>query len=275
MIFSQDILEYIKGLEKRGWRLGLDRIKAACLDLENPQNAYPIVIVAGTNGKGSVSCILQKLTRAHGLKTGLYSSPSLKSLNERIVVNGEAIPEAEFKSLALRLVKISEKHSLSQFEFLTLMAFEHFRAARIAIAVVEVGMGGRLDATNAVDASTAIITPIGIDHSEHLGADVAMIALEKSGVIKRDATVVCAQQDRSASEVIRKAVAENDARMMSYGEDFRCIRRHPSELATPEVFDYRDWKVRLDSLELGLRGVFQPSNASLAFPYSQRDSILN
>jgi len=198
-------------------KLGLENITALLADLNHPQDSYPSVLVAGTNGKGSVSAMLESMLRAAGLRTGLYTSPHLVEIAERIRVNGEEISRQDFAELFTRLRTRIEpllasgtlRFHPTYFECLTAMAMEYFRERRIDLAVLEVGMGGRLDATNTASPEVAVITQIDFDHERFLGSTIAAIAGEKAGIIKstdyrgRRPAAVSSPQHRDAAAVIR------------------------------------------------------------------------
>jgi dihydrofolate synthase/folylpolyglutamate synthase len=191
--------------------------------LENPERKFPSVLIAGTNGKGSTAATLASILRASGLRTGLYTSPHLVRINERIRISGEEIADDKFALLhdmvertAERLVEDGElPWHPSFFEMLTAMAFEHFATSKIEIAVLEVGMGGRLDATNVVEPRVSVIADISLDHQKFLGDTVAQIAREKAGIIRPGGVVVTLPQMPEANDVIGNAVLEKDAHAIS------------------------------------------------------------
>ncbi len=191
-------------------KFSLDHIRVLLAALGNPQQRFPAVLIAGTNGKGSTAATLASICQAAGLRTGLYTSPHLLRVNERIRVNGEEIPDADFGqcfgqayTTAERLVARSElPHVSSFFELLTATAFLHFAAQAIEIAILEVGLGGRLDATNVVDPLVSVITDIGIDHTEFLGNTVTEIAREKAGILRSNGVLVTLSQHPDANAAI-------------------------------------------------------------------------
>ena len=191
--------------------------------LGNPERRFPSVLVAGTNGKGSTAATLASILRAAGYKTALYSSPHLIRINERIRVHGEAISDAEFGAIHDRVERTAQEllHSgklpwhPSFFEMLTVMAFEYFASVAVDIAVLEVGMGGRLDATNVVEPLVSVITDISLDHQKYLGDTIAEIAGEKVGIIRKHGVVVTLPQHPQANDVIGRAIMDNDARGVS------------------------------------------------------------
>jgi dihydrofolate synthase/folylpolyglutamate synthase len=188
--------------------------------LNDPQRQFPSVLIAGTNGKGSTAATLASILQASGRRTGLYTSPHLVRINERIRINGEAISDDAFALLydvvdrtAERLVEEGElPWHPSFFEMVTAMAFEYFAQNRIEIAVLEVGMGGRLDATNVVEPLVSVITDISLDHQKFLGDTVAAIAREKAGIIRPGGVVVTLPQQPQANDVIGRTIMDMGAR---------------------------------------------------------------
>lgn len=190
----------------------LSRVQRLLDSLGSPEKRFKSVHIAGTKGKGSTSAMLASILRAAGYRTGLYTSPHLHSFRERIQVNGELIPEAEFASLTERVRPVAELDpELTTFEVATAMAFAHFAQVGVDIAVIEVGLGGRLDATNVIHPLVSVITTIGHDHMHILGRTLAQIAGEKAGIIKPGTPVVSAPQQPSAMSVIQRTCAEKGA----------------------------------------------------------------
>jgi dihydrofolate synthase/folylpolyglutamate synthase len=191
--------------------------------LNHPETQFPSVLIAGTNGKGSTAATLGSILRASGLRAALYTSPHLVRINERIQINGKEIRDDEFALIhdlvdrtAERLVEESElPWHPSFFEMLTAIAFEHFAQNKVDIAVLEVGMGGRLDATNVIEPRVSVITDISLDHQQFLGNTVAEIAREKAGIIRRGGVVVTLPQQPQANDVIGDTILELDARGVS------------------------------------------------------------
>jgi dihydrofolate synthase/folylpolyglutamate synthase len=191
--------------------------------LGNPQRRFPAVLVAGTNGKGSTSATLASITRAAGYRTGLYTSPHLVNINERIQLDGEAISDAEFTEIYDRVQQCGHEllaaRKLAQlpsfFEMLTAMAFEYFASARVDIAILEVGMGGRLDATNVADPCVSVITDVALDHQQYLGNTIAEIAVEKAGIIRNNGVLVTLPQHPEANDAIGRIATDRNARGVS------------------------------------------------------------
>ena len=191
--------------------------------MEHPERAFPSVLIAGTNGKGSTAATLASILRVSGLKTGLYTSPHLVRINERIRVDGEAIGDHDFARLHGEVDRVAERlvgrgelpwHP-SFFEMMTAIAFAHFARERVDIAVLEVGMGGRLDATNVVEPLVSVIADISLDHQKFLGNTVGEIAREKVGIIRPGGVVVTLPQQPEANDVIGNTILELGARGVS------------------------------------------------------------
>ena len=204
-------------------KFDLARMRVLLEAMQHPEQRFPSVLIAGTNGKGSTAATLASILRASGLKTGLYTSPHLMRINERIRVNGQEISDDDFARLhgevdgaAERLV---EQEKLpwhpSFFEMMTAIAFEHFTREQVEIAVLEVGMGGRLDATNVVEPRISVITDISLDHQKFLGNTVGEIAREKVGIIRAGGVVVTLPQQPEANDVIGNTILELGARGVS------------------------------------------------------------
>jgi len=191
--------------------------------LSHPERRFASVLIAGTNGKGSTAATLSSMLRVAGYKTGLYSSPHLIRINERIRVNGEMISDAEFGAMHDRVERTAQEllHSgklpwhPSFFEMLTVMAFEYFAGVGVEIAVLEVGMGGRLDATNVVEPTISVIADISLDHQKYLGDTISEIAREKTGIIRDRGVVVTLPQHPQANDVIGHAILEHHAHGVS------------------------------------------------------------
>jgi dihydrofolate synthase / folylpolyglutamate synthase len=204
-------------------KFDLANMRVLLTALENPERRFPAVLIAGTNGKGSTAATLASILQASGLRTGLYTSPHLIRINERIQIDGRQITDERFALLhdlvertAERLVEEGElPWHPSFFEMLTAMAFEYFATSKVEIAVLEVGMGGRLDATNVVEPRISVITDISLDHQKFLGNTIAEIAREKAGIIRPGGVVVTLPQMPEANDVIGSAVLENEAQVVS------------------------------------------------------------
>ncbi|HET6179052.1 MAG TPA: folylpolyglutamate synthase/dihydrofolate synthase family protein [Candidatus Sulfotelmatobacter sp.] len=204
-------------------KFDLAHMRVLLTELNHPERAFPSVLIAGTNGKGSTAATLASILRASGLKTALYTSPHLIRINERIRINGEEISDDYFAGLHAEVNRVAERlvdrgdlpwHP-SFFEMMTAIAFTHFTRERVQIAVLEVGMGGRLDATNVVEPLVSIITDISLDHQKFLGSTVREISREKVGIIRPRGTVVTLPQQPEANDVIGNAILDLGARGVS------------------------------------------------------------
>ncbi len=264
-------LDYLFALRNSGIKLGLERIEALMALMDSPYSAYPTVIVAGTNGKGSVSAIVASILSEAGYRVGLYTSPHLVKFNERIRVDGEVISDAEIVKLTEEIRALVEGADSEGegaglapelfptfFEFTTALAFAYFKDKGVDIAILEVGMGGRLDATNVVNPILSVITSIGLDHVSSLGDDIALIAGEKGGVIKDGSTVICGELTSDARSVIERISTERGAKLVMAGEEFKV------ESAADNSFTYTDSVRKLKGLKLALRGAHQQLNAGVA-----------
>ncbi|WP_233256532.1 folylpolyglutamate synthase/dihydrofolate synthase family protein [Opitutus sp. ER46] len=222
------MVDRLFALKAHGPHFGVDRMRVLAEALGHPERSVPCVHIAGTNGKGSVAAMLEAMLRAAGWRTGLYTSPHLVHLGERVQVDRRALTEeqiltyaAELDPVAARIAAADPTLRPSFFELMTAMAFLEFQRRRCDIAVIEVGLGGRLDATNVVTPELAVITSIGLDHCELLGNSLAQIAAEKAGIIKPAVPVVIGRMPRDAEKVIRALAAQLGAPIQSVAERFR------------------------------------------------------
>lgn len=251
-------------------KFDLENIGALTARLGHPERAFRSVHIAGTNGKGSTAAMLASILRAAGLRVGLYTSPHLLRINERIRIDGAEIPDADFAAAFTRVRAVMEELLASgglaahptYFECVTAMAFDYFRREKVDLAVVEVGMGGRLDSTNVIAPEVAVITQIAFDHENFLGHSIEEIAAEKAGIIKPGAWVVSASGHAAARDVIGRRAAEQNARLVEV--DFA-----PAESAVrAENGCYRF----VDAIGAG-RGEGQ--NAAISLPLSGRFQVRN
>lgn len=206
----------------------LDAIRKLTSFLGDPQKSYPIIHIAGTKGKGSVCAMLAAALQNAGFKTGLYTSPHLIKFNERIMINGEMISDEEIISLTNRIMEKIEMMDIhvSSFEFTTAMAFEYFKEQGVDFAVIETGLGGRLDATNIVDPILTIITSVSLDHTGFLGNTIEKIAAEKAGIIKNNIPVICGCQPYpEAVRVIRETAAKKNSPWISVADRYHFINQ--------------------------------------------------
>jgi len=205
---KKQAMDFLDNLQGKGIKLGLERIEAFLKFVGNPEKRFKSVIVAGTNGKGSTASMIERILRQEGYKTGLYTSPHLVCFNERFKIRGKEISDDVLVKLVTKIKNKMDKSGieLSYFEFITAIAFEYFANLGVEIAVLEVGMGGRLDATNVVLPLVSVITNIAIEHEQFLGTTIAQIAEEKAGVIKEEVPVVTAEQNKDALHIIHPYV---------------------------------------------------------------------
>lgn len=265
---------YLEQARFFGIRLGLENILGMLADFDNPHLDYPIIHVAGTNGKGSVCAMLERIFRLHGFRTGLYTSPHLVDVRERIQVSGSLIKEKELKEL-LREIEREEKKlkaagrlagALTYFEILTIAAFLYFNRRKVDLAVLEVGMGGRFDATNVVRPEVSVITTVSYDHQQYLGSTLGRIAFEKAGIIKKNVPCVCGVGSRKALQVIRKRCREEKAPLvLAFGRGREFI---VEEEGGKEVFIYRTGSGEY-RFTPSLRGRHQGENAALSIAVSE------
>lgn len=250
----------------------LDRVRAVCELLGDPQLAYRVVHVTGTNGKTSTSRMTERLLREHGLRTGLFTSPHLTSVTERIAVDGEPISADRFVEVwndVAPYVHMVDQQSLaaggprlSFFEVLTVMAFATFADAPVEVAVIEVGLGGTWDSTNVVRPEVAVISPISRDHERWLGHDLVDIAGEKAGILKDDATLVLAAQHQEVDGVVLAAAAEHGNRVLREGVDLDVADRRVA--VGGQLLDLRTPGGLYTEVFLPVHGAHQAHNALLA-----------
>ena len=261
----QETLDWLFGLENMGIKLGLGRVRELLHDLGDPQERYRSVHVAGTNGKGSVCAMTAAILQTSGVRTGLYTSPHLVDFRERILVDGKMISEAEVVDLAREVRRAADRSAEAEirpitfFEVTTAIAFLYFARQGVEVAVVEVGMGGRLDATNVIVPEVCVITRISREHVQYLGDTVAKIAYEKAGIIKPGITVITAEDDPVVLKVLDSIARDKGAylRPVRTEIDFQVM-----------VSNRTGVTVHLASLgrmvKLPLLGDYQAENAAMA-----------
>ncbi len=266
-------LAWLYSTQQFGIKLGLENIRRLLAAAGHPEGRFPIVHVAGTNGKGSVSAMADAMLRAAGRKCGLYTSPHLVDFRERIRVNGVKIsPDAVATGLtALRALSAEWEHSPTFFEIATALALWHFAESGCDCVVLETGMGGRLDATNAVRPVVSVLTPIALDHTEWLGKTIREVAGEKAGIIKSGVPVVSAAQLPEAGDVIRTRAAALEAPLAFVSQPFRAgpiaLRgEHQRENAALAIaaLEAAGLPVSPANILAGLRGVKWPGRFQLA-----------
>ncbi len=266
-----DFAEVNRALEARGFTrmvFDLNSITSLLDLLGNPQRAYPSIHITGTNGKTSTARMIDSLLRAHGLRTGRYTSPHLETVRERITIDGAPVSEERFVEIyrdVEELARYADKRSpepLTYFDMTTAMALAAFADAPVDAAVVEVGLGGAEDSTNVLHAGIAVITPIGLDHTEWLGDTIEDIALAKAGIIHPGATLILATQPEEAQRPILERVAEVGATVAREGAEFGVTHR---ELAVGgQVLTIQGLGAEYRDLFVPLHGAHQAQNAAVA-----------
>lgn len=269
-------LDYLNGLLKFGIKFGLERITSLCEAMGNPQRQLRVIHIGGTNGKGSTATFAASILREAGYRTGLYLSPYVHDVRERIQINGRMIPREDFAALITEIKPIADNISqtdlgpVTEFEVKTLVAYLYMARQQVDFAVLEVGMGGRFDATNIVEPLVAVITNVSLDHTERLGNTIEEIAFEKAGIIKTGTVIVTAADDEIAWRVILEQCRKKGA------EVWRVMRSHTRQADSPSAdvqlryeskdrhFSLRGREAHFQKLKPGLMGSFQHVNASTA-----------
>ncbi|MBU0636356.1 bifunctional folylpolyglutamate synthase/dihydrofolate synthase [Candidatus Micrarchaeota archaeon] len=257
-------VQFLDSLENKGIKLGLERMQAIMRALGNPHQQVNSILVGGTNGKGSTTAFLNQLLLKNQYNVGLYTSPHLTRYNERILVNNKPISNQAFAKQVATLKERIEQEALEvmHFEFLTALALNWFCQQKVDIAIVEVGLGGRLDATNIVSPIASAITNIGLEHQEWLGNSLREIALEKAGIIKEQAPIICTETNSELNKIFQDIANGKKA-------PFYCLEKDFS-VETPVVslkktsMNFKGLGLELGGMELGLRGRHQATNAGLA-----------
>ncbi len=260
---TPDARAALLSLEQIGIKLGLDQIRALVDALGRPDRAFPSIVVAGTNGKGSVTAMLDRGLRAAGLRTGRYTSPHLVALEERFAIDGRDITTETFDAAARRVLAASAALPAppSFFEATTALALDVFREARVDVAVLEVGLGGRLDATNVVSSVAVAITAVDFDHEAFLGHTIEAIAREKAGVIKPNGLVVLAPNPPAVETIVSETCEERGARLLRAADvAVESITMDAGQAVVTMTTPRR----RYDGLRLALRGRHQIDNARTA-----------
>lgn len=252
-----DLIAYLESLKDAGIRPGLGPVRRLLGRLENPQRRYRSLLVGGTNGKGSIAATLASVLHAAGYRVGLYTSPHLVDFRERIRVDGAMIPE-EALSRRIGQVRRANREGVTYFEFTTALAFLHFARCRVDVAVLEVGMGGRLDATNVVRPELSVISNIAMDHVEFLGPRLEDIALEKAGIIVRGGVCITAATQPPVLNVLEAACREKKARLLRVGREIRIRAKRGG------LFDFRSPGMEGKNLATALKGPHQRENVACA-----------
>ncbi|GJL53278.1 MAG: bifunctional folylpolyglutamate synthase/dihydrofolate synthase [Nitrospirales bacterium] len=253
----KDTTEFLYRLHRHGMKLGLESIHSALHTLGNPQHRYKTLHVGGTNGKGSTAAILANILQSAGYRVGLYTSPHLVDFRERIQINQRLISEQRVVELTQQF-QATIPASLTFFEFTTAMAFQYFADESVDIAVIEVGMGGRFDATNVLSSLGVVITSIAYDHERYLGTSLSDIAFEKAGIIQANIPVVFGKMPVEAETVIRDVADSRHAPCYRLGVDYRVVPE------TAEQFRFEGMNARYAHLACSLAGHHQMYNAGCA-----------
>lgn len=267
----RESIEYLYGLQKHGIKLGLEKTFKILSCIDDPQKDFYSIHVAGTNGKGSVSAMIASILMAQGFKVGLFTSPHLVSFTERIKINNEEISESDVIKLTEEIkFKIQDsKFKIPEptfFEFVTAMAFLYFSRNKIDWAVIETGMGGRLDATNVIIPKVSVITKISYDHKEFLGDTLSKIASEKAGIIKQHIPVISSKQPFEAEKVLLETSKRRLSPLFIYERDFK--GKIKGSGIEGIVFDYFDSHNSIKDIHCPLAGRHQLENASVAIKAS-------
>lgn len=265
--------EYLVRRARFGIKPGLDRIRSLLSRLGEPQLGFPSIHITGTNGKTSTARMAASILQVEGRKVGRYTSPHLQSVTERICVDGRPVTEREFASLLEKVLPAVEETDaetgdpLTYFEVTTAMAFLHFARRKVDVGVIEVGLGGRLDATNLLRSRVQVITSVAYDHMDVLGDTLEDIAFEKAGIIKEKSTVICAVAHPGALEVVSATCAERGSDLKLYGRDFQVIYQLTYGVETErvgQVVGIRGLRREYADLFLPLLGEHQGINAACA-----------
>jgi dihydrofolate synthase/folylpolyglutamate synthase len=253
----QDPLEYLYGLNSLNIRLGLGPVSRLLDRLNNPHETYGSVLIGGTNGKGSIAAMAASILEKGGFRVGLYTSPHLTDIRERIRVNGRMITREEMAS-CVEEVRKEVREDITYFECLTAVAFLHFFRVRIHVAVLEVGMGGRLDATNVVKPYVSVVSNISLDHRTYLGNSLEAIAREKGGIVKKRGVCITAAKQRRVINVLEDICLQRGATLLRLGRDMKV------EIKRNGTFSYRGLGEGYKDLICPLMGRHQIENAALA-----------
>jgi len=255
----QSCLETMYGFRRFGIKLGLSTISSILEGLGNPHHRYAAIHIAGTNGKGSVASTLSAILESAGYKVGLYTSPHLVSFNERICVNGRSISNAQVVDAYQAVKSIHHgKREPTFFEFATAMALYEFHRQNVDWAIVETGMGGRLDATNVLQPAVCVITNLSVEHKEYLGNTITKIAFEKGGIIKPGVPVVTGVRQKNALAVLKKIAEGNHAPLLRRGETFKY------RTLSGNTFNYYGVNQVIRDLRPRLVGKHQVENAAIS-----------
>jgi dihydrofolate synthase/folylpolyglutamate synthase len=254
---NHDSLEYLTHLKSKGINLDLGPVTRLLRNLGNPHKTYRTVLIGGSNGKGSVAAILSSILTRGGFSVGLYTSPHLIDFRERIRINNRMI-EREDLSQLIDQVRNAITEDVTYFEFATAVAFLHFSRCRVDLAILEVGMGGRLDATNVVDSDVSVITNVSLEHQRYLGRNLNSIAREKGGIIKRKGVCLTAAKQTGVIKTLEHICSDRQSRLYRLGKEIR-VRRSKGG-----TFSYGGISKTYENLSIPLMGRHQIDNAALA-----------
>jgi dihydrofolate synthase/folylpolyglutamate synthase len=253
----RESLAYLYSLQFFGIKLGLDNIRELLSRVGNPQESLRIIHIAGTNGKGSTAAALANIFHAANIPAGLYTSPHLHRFTERIRIDTQQISETEAVELIDEIRPHAEALQATFFEFTTAMALLCFQRRGVHWAILETGLGGRLDATNIVVPELCLMTPIALDHTAYLGTDLVAVATEKAGIFKPGVTVISAVQDEVVSQLFQYQAAQLNVQLLQFGDDYHCE-------SAVDMFAVSGPDLSLDQLRSGLAGTHQHQNLALA-----------
>jgi dihydrofolate synthase/folylpolyglutamate synthase len=258
----QKSLDYLYRLEKFGMIFGLTQVEKILNAIGNPHKEIQVIHIGGTNGKGSTAAMMSSILQKEGYQVGLYTSPHLIRFTERIKVDGKEIEEEEVATLAGWMRKEIEAAGIPSpftfFDFTTAMALHYFKQRLVDLAILEVGLGGRLDSTNVVDPLISIITNIAKDHEKYLGKSILKIAREKAGIIKKGKPLITAATQPQVLRLFSKVCQEKGSPYFRVGKEFRYVRAEDGD------FDYEGLNRKLWSIHLNLKGFHQVINATTA-----------
>jgi len=255
----QKTIAYLYGLQRFGIKFGITNISNLLALLNNPQRNLTCIHIGGTNGKGSTAAFLASILSKAGYKVGLYTSPHLTSFTERIKINNHEISRKDVIRLtALLRNKAEEIDSITYFEFVTAMALLYFAEQKVDLCILEVGMGGRLDATNVVSSIISVITNISKEHEQYLGNSLLKIANEKAGIIKKKGVLITGATQTKVITIFKKRCKTLHTQFYQLGKDFSLKKMNGESLS------YRSRKFKLDGIKLGLLGDHQLNNAAIA-----------
>ena len=255
----QNSIAYLYGLQKFGIKFGLRKVSKLLARLGNPQEGLPCIHIAGTNGKGSTAAFISSIVSKAGYRVGLYTSPHLISFTERIKINNREISKSDVIRLTSLLKnKSNDKDNITYFEIVTAMALLYFKEKKVDLSILEVGMGGRLDATNIVTPLLSVITNISKEHEFYLGNSLLKIANEKAGIIKKNSVLITGATQPKVLSLFKKRCRTKKTRYYQFGKDISY------KLANHNCFHYYGLQNSLEGLNVGLLGEHQIKNAAMA-----------